>query len=54
MDVIITEVYETSESLGNLQTYYMVFLKIISTLFHKMGAKDSYAYFNEILLYRQW
>jgi hypothetical protein len=42
----ITEVYETSESLGDFANLLFGFPKDNSTLFHEMGAKDSYAYFS--------
>jgi hypothetical protein len=42
----ITEVYETSESLGDFADLLYGFPKDNLTLFHKMGAKDSYAYFS--------
>lgn len=41
-----TEVYETSESLGNFTDLLYGFSKDQSTLFHEMGAKDGYAYFS--------
>jgi hypothetical protein len=42
----ITEVYETSESLGDFTDLLYSFPKDNLTICHEMGAKDSYAYFS--------